>query len=151
MHEISSRFSAASISQFFFHFSRFCIPLFFSEIFRRTVFERSNSPFFADSRGLFFFFLFFATHAISSRVQRSRSIVCAQKCDLNCGGSYVGTYTYMYRPGFFAPAVRLLVKIHLITEHYRAEGVMIVALARNRNRFGREREELARSERLTCR
>lgn len=40
---------------------------------------------------------FLAAHAISSRVQRSRSI--AQKCDSNCG-SYVGTYTYMYRPGF---------------------------------------------------
>lgn len=42
---------------------------------------------------------------------------------------------------------RLLVKIHLITEHYRAEGVMIAVLARNRNRSTRTGEDLAGTSR----
>ena len=35
----------------------------------------------------------------------------------------------------------LLVKIHLITEHYRTEGVMIATLARNRNCSARTNEK----------
>ena len=39
----------------------------------------------------------------------------------------------MFRHLVSREPLRLLVKIHLITEHYRAEGVMISTLARNRN------------------
>jgi len=52
-------------------------------------------------------------------------------------------------------AVWLLVKIHLIIEHYRTEGIMIAALACNRNRSGqsraKEREERgSRVRYITC-
>lgn len=91
---------------------------------------------------------FLAAHAISFRVQRSR-IQHRSEMQFKLR-RVIRRYIYIYvQARLLYSAAQLLVKIHLITEHYRAEGVMIAALARNRNRSGRrEREEFC--ERLTC-
>jgi len=99
---------------------------------------------------LSFFFFFFFLRAGSRVPRRARDPISSATISQHRSEmrfklrQIIRRYIYIYvQARLLYPAARLLVKIHLITEHYRAEGVMIAALARNRNRsVRREREEL---------